>query len=111
MNPLTQLELPNGMKMSLTYNVLCDLEKYIEGDIQEMFAAIDAGKVKLSDIRTLFWCALKVHQPKITIEEAGDVVQEYGYLLPKLVEVSNPQKGDVPDAGKSSRPKAVTTRK
>jgi hypothetical protein len=55
--------------MAVNYNVICDAQKALGGTLD----------LKGPDeIRTFFHCALRRHQRTMTLEQAGDLIDELG---------------------------------
>lgn len=74
-----EAELPNGRILRFTFNALCDLEAKIGKPV----SALDWDALSMSDLRALLWAGMKSADPAITVEQAGDVVQEVG-LAPTM---------------------------
>src|SRR5262245_8877195 len=78
-NPKGIVEIVCGgqpYKMQLTVNGLIDLEGEL-GDGVDLQTVL-GGSPKLGLLRTFVWAALRQHQPNITKEQVGDIMQEVG---------------------------------
>lgn len=78
-----EVELKAGEKtytLVYTINALCELEEETGKSVDLLIAEINTDKPKLSAIRALFWAGLRTHH-KMTVEEAGEVMQAAGPVL------------------------------
>lgn len=78
-----EVELKAGDKtytLVYTINSLCELEKTTEKSVDEVLSEINSGNPRLLAIRDLFWAGLLKHH-KMTVNEAGEVMDEAGPIL------------------------------
>lgn len=52
------------------------LERAAGKPYAELLDQVDPAKVRVADLRLLLWAILSVHQPGITLEEAGEVLDK-----------------------------------
>lgn len=70
-------------------NALCDLESVLKMPILEVTKILDdPSKLSMTMVRAMMWAGLKEKQPRITIEQAGDIVQELS-LMAAFAEIGN----------------------
>ncbi|AGY32415.1 hypothetical protein GQF56_07270 [Rhodobacter sphaeroides] len=68
----------NGMKLDLNFNALAEYESMVEGSNGlEVMARMASGQLNVTEWRTLLYCGLKVNQPEVTLEEAGEMLAIY----------------------------------
>jgi hypothetical protein len=60
-----------------TVNAICDLEEQTGQSIAELGAMLSGAK-PMTGMRALFWGGLRKHHPEVTLEGAGDLVQDIG---------------------------------
>lgn len=61
-------------KIEYDLNKICDFEELTNIDITDM---TDRKLSSLGAIRALLFCGLKNHQPELSIEDAGNILNEY----------------------------------
>lgn len=90
------------LKMQFTANALCALEdasgKGAVQFVQGLEKQAEAGDLRLASIRLLVWAGLKQHQPKISIEDAGNVIDALGDLGTAMEKISAAFSASMPDA-------------
>ncbi len=72
--------------LSFSTNALCELEAHLDLGINEITALLgDVRKMRLRNVRAVFWAGLLDHHPGITVMKAGELA---GHLkLPKVIEL------------------------
>lgn len=77
-----------ALRLHFTANAMCELEdKANKGFLEFMAdfqAASEAGKMRLSDVRLMFWAGLIEHQPETTIKDAGRIITDLGGIEPAM---------------------------
>lgn len=58
-------------------NAVCEMEEHFDRPIAEIGTMLDAG-ARFSDLRAVFWHGLRRHHPDLSLEDAGDVMDEVG---------------------------------
>ncbi|MDS9467349.1 hypothetical protein RGQ15_07145 [Paracoccus sp. MBLB3053] len=100
--------------MTLDMNALCTFEEVTGKNGFAMLkllecGGIQAGLVTARDLRALFYGGLRSHQPEITPELAGQILDANAGLLVAAVQAASPQEGDLPQeekaVGKPHRPR------
>ena len=100
---------PNGVKLVMDFNALCEFEALSGKKAMSLFAEMDTDNASFSDIRMLISACAKRHNPEHTIEDAGDLFADYPDCLEKLLLASIP---DVPESGDAgNEPKATKAKK
>jgi len=124
-NPLrgdVELKTPDkAYTMRMSVNAIINLEDHFEmgiNDIADMLG--DEKGMRIRNVRTVVWYALKDHQPEITEEEAGEAITQAGFgqtvlaiqkamtaAFPEAAakagaEADNPQKAKRAGTGKAS---------
>lgn len=76
--------LGQSYRMVFSINGICALEDAAERSFMEVLAEMDSGaksgKLRMSDIRLLFWAGLVEHHEGLTLVDAGRIVQNIGGL-------------------------------
>lgn len=100
---------PNGVKLVMDFNALCEFEALSGKKAMSLFAEMDTDNASFSDIRMLISACAKRHNPEHTIEDAGDLFADYPECLEELIKASIP---DVPESGDTgNEPKATKAKK
>lgn len=77
-----QVELKAGDKtytLQFTVNAICELEARLGLGIAKIAKTMsEPAEVSLTFARALAWAALRSHHPNLTLDQAGDIVQEVG---------------------------------
>jgi hypothetical protein len=64
--------------LRLTNNVRCELDKMLGEGLLAVLSRWAEAKWTDTELRTIFWGALKTRHPRITPQEAGDLIDEAG---------------------------------
>jgi hypothetical protein len=64
--------------LRLTNNVRCEIEKMLGDGIPAVLARWAEGKWTDTEMRALFWGALKTRHQRVTLQEVGDLIDEAG---------------------------------
>lgn len=83
-----EVTLPNGMVMVMDFNAMADFEEVTGTPLQSEMAKFNQANPSIKFLRVFYWAALKRHQPKITLEEAGDILGDYPEAFIELVEAT-----------------------
>ncbi len=65
-------------KIRFSLNVLCSLEEELGRPLTDLVLEWSQEKVSLSDVRKMIRAALTPNHPEITLEGAGDLMEEAG---------------------------------
>ena len=58
-------------------NALCDPEAVLKMPIVEITDLMsDPKKISMTTVRAMLWAGLKSHHPKITLDQAGDMIEK-----------------------------------
>jgi len=98
----------------MTFNGLIDLQNELAKGgalptVESIMTRCENGE--LEAVRGVFWATLRRHHPQITIEQAGDLIQELGgqaavdSLLQKTGKASGPDPRDLVALGGGTRPR------
>lgn len=103
-NPLRgEVDLVVGEKtyvIRLSINAMVEAETVMGMGIGDVIAELQ-DRPKLGTLRALLWAGLREHQPKITLEAAGEIIAEIGFQ--KVAEiVGNALSLAFPDEGGGS---------
>lgn len=98
----------DGREWVLRYsaNALCTLEDALDMSTGEMVARLqDAGGVRMTTLRAVFWAGLQDHHKDVSKERAGELMDEVGYdkagsLIGQAFARTFPEE----EAGKKARP-------
>lgn len=63
-------------KLRLDFNAMCELEDATDKDAMEIIEGYEKGKIRMKDLRALFWALLQHHHSGISMEEAGRLLSE-----------------------------------
>jgi len=102
--------------LTLGFNAMCTLEDRYDMPILKIAAKVE-DEERFSDVRAFVWAALQEHQPSITENQAGDLIQTYGVakiiaLLPQVIAAAFPPQEDgkaKPGPRKKSAPRSGRT--
>jgi hypothetical protein len=74
------------LKMSFSSNALCELEDALDRNVNEIAQTMqDPQKVRLKDLRVIFWASMLDHQPDTSIDDTKKLMSS---VLPaELVEM------------------------
>ena len=71
------VRLDRVRKLKIDLNAMCSFECEIGKPVQEIFVGAD-GNLRapgFTELRALLWCALLAEDPKLTVEDAGRLVE------------------------------------
>lgn len=81
--------------LSFSANALCELEEVVGMSLDDVVAKLqsDTDKMKLSEIRKIFWAGLLDHQPDVSIEDTKRILsgispKDMGELVGKAFRLS-----------------------
>lgn len=78
-------------------NALCDLEEITGKSIMNIMADVkDPEKMSMTTVRAMIYAGLKEHHPKITLQDAGNIVQDLT-MLGAYLKVAEAAKAAFPD--------------
>lgn len=82
-------------KLSYSANALCELEEALGKSFEECFELMRSGKVRMSDLRVMFWQGLRDHQPDTSLDDAKAILKtmkpiELGRLVGEGIVASMP---------------------
>lgn len=63
-------------KLAFDFNALCLAENEV-GPLGKAMENMSAGS--LTAVRALFWAGLQKHHPELSLTDAGDIAQEFGF--------------------------------
>lgn len=69
-----------GHVLRFTNNSLCEVEDALGINLPQVFAQMNGGAPSLRLLRALVWGGLRHDKPKLTLAEAGDVIDAAGGL-------------------------------
>ena len=78
------------LKLVFDMNTWADAEEETGRSLQELMSGIQTNSLSAKHQRALFWCALKEHQPEITLRDAGSVFVELAEAMAKALEAALP---------------------
>jgi hypothetical protein len=64
--------------LRLTNNVRCELEKMLGDGIPAILSRWSEGKWTDTELRAMFWGALKTRHQRVSLQEAGELIDEAG---------------------------------
>lgn len=81
--------------LSFSANALCELEVALGRDIDSVIESMRTGKIKLADMRVMFWAALLDCRPEATMDDAKAILRtlppaEMGRLVGQAFLLSMP---------------------
>lgn len=97
-------------KLSFSANALCELEDAMGITLDEVIKLMQSpDKLRLRDLRQMFWAALLDHQPETTFANAKIILSkvsavEMGELVGKAFVLSMPSPEDVEGGGRPPMP-------
>jgi hypothetical protein len=65
------VKLDKQRKLRFTFNAFCELEEVMDRPLTEL-----QNGFKMKDLRALLWAGLLHEEPEMTIEQAGDLIDE-----------------------------------
>lgn len=78
--------LGKDWKMHMTVNGLCALEEAVGVGFQDFLAGFgkstETGKMRIGDIRRLFWAGLQEHHEDVDLQTAGRMITDLGGIEP-----------------------------
>jgi hypothetical protein len=77
--------------LRLDFNALCAFEEKTGEDALAVVAAMEKGKFKVTQLRTLVLAMLQKHHPDATAEEAGDILSEDSDALQRVLSAARPE--------------------
>jgi hypothetical protein len=90
--------------LRLDINAMCDFEDVTGKEAMTVLEQLEKGKANTKDLRAMFWCCLKGHQPDVTIEEAGALQSQNLDALTAVLQAAMPTDDEAPQKGKPRRP-------
>ncbi len=67
------------LKLSFSSNALCELEDALDRNVNEIADAMqDPKRIRLKDLRMMFWAALLDHQPATTHDDVKAMLRTVG---------------------------------
>lgn len=63
-------------KLAFDFNALCLAEDHV-GPLGDAMQQMSKGSLKA--VRALFWAGLQKHHPELTLSQAGDIAQTFGF--------------------------------
>jgi len=66
------VKLDKQRKLKYTFNAFCELEEALGRPL----ASIKGNEFKMKDLRALVWAGLLHETPELTLEEAGDLIDQ-----------------------------------
>jgi hypothetical protein len=102
-------------RLSFSVNALCELEDHLSQGITQIIAMLqDPDKLRLSQVRAVFWAGLRDHHNDVDLGAAGDLMTAMGNvvaidLIGKAFALSFPSSGPTDGPlGKAARRSAGT---
>jgi len=72
--------------MRFSANALCELEDVLNMGVNDVAEQMSKPKnLRIKTVRGIFWAGLRDHHPEITIQKAGDIIQDIS--LPRCLEL------------------------
>jgi len=95
--------------LQFSINAFCEIEAEIDKSIViVMNEMANPATMRIATARVVLWGGLRRHHPNVTIEEAGELIDAAGGLIPVMNTVTEAVNAAFPDAAKqvnSSRPR------
>lgn len=66
------VKLDKQRKLKYTFNAFCELEEALGRPL----ASFQSNEFKMKDLRALVWAGLLHETPELTLEEAGDLIDQ-----------------------------------
>ena len=95
-------------RLTLKYdiNALCELEDALDKGIPELAILFsDVKKIRLKDLRVVFWAGLIHSRPELTIKEAGELISSAGGMMPVMDAVGRALSETFPSGSEGSSDK------
>lgn len=86
------------IKLLFDFNTWVEAEELTGLDMKVLIDQLRTGSISAKNMRSLFWCAMKEHQPEITEREAGSILTEAASAMRDALGASMPQ-ADEEEAG------------
>lgn len=88
------------------FNALCAVEEAFGGrPIGEVLGGMGEGQVSLSTFRTLVWAGLQAHQPGVSEQVAGNIIQDAGGPQAAADAITSALAAAMPEAKGDARPR------
>lgn len=87
--------------LSFSANALVETEEALGLDLDEIIEKFATSKIKLAQMRVMFWQALRDHHEEITLDDTKKILKqlapaEMGQLLGKAFALAMPKSDDAP---------------
>lgn len=99
--------------LSFSANALVETEEALGLDLDEIIQKFAASKIKLAQMRVMFWQALRDHHDDISLEDTKKILKhlqpaEMGQLLGKAFALAMPKVDDAPSPPEPGEPASGT---
>lgn len=81
--------------MVLDFNALCEYEDITGDDWKSLFAKLDKGTLRATELRALVCAGLREHHPDITLSQAGAILSANPDAVDRSAAAAAVQEGDV----------------
>lgn len=82
------------IKLVFDFNTWADAEAETGLKLKQIVEGLKAGSLSAVEQRALFWCAMREHQPEMTLRDAGRVLAECAEAMAEAVGASMPPDDD-----------------
>lgn len=99
--------------LSFSANALVETEEALGLDLDEIIEKFATSKIKLAQMRVMFWQALRDHHEEITLDDTKKILKqlapaEMGQLLGKAFALAMPKSDDAPSPPEPGEPASGT---
>lgn len=103
-----EIETSGGrISLALSFNAMCAIEQESKRTFADVLGHMNSGSI--SDIRLVFWASMRSAKPGVTLDEAGNVIDEIGFgevmkALTEVISASGLIEKDAPAKNPKARP-------
>lgn len=105
---VVEATLKSGAKVKMVFdmNTWADAEEETGLTVHQLVEGLQNKTLSAKHQRALFWCAVKEHQPDLTLREAGAMFIELAEALEKAMKASMPEPEEAGADATQDPPKA-----
>jgi hypothetical protein len=92
-----------GYTLRLGINALVEIETALDIGIADVTTLFSGAGLKVGNVRLVLWAALREHQPSMTLEQAGDIMNAVG-LADTIAKLGEALQAAFPEAKGDKKP-------
>lgn len=99
----------DGVEYRLVFdiNAMADFESVTERDAFDALTDLESGRMRVTDMRAMFWSTFQAHHPEVDLRQAGTLLTKAPQALGEVVGIAMPKPADATKGARAGNRKAA----